>query len=279
MVGALQRHPASARGLVGRGLGHQVEHAVCGVGEELFQIPTVGPHGQVCRVLDLLVSLAQGLISSQAQYVASVSDIPRHLCHQLIRAGVALFIPQPFHELDLQLLPVDLQIEIEEVGLYRALTVVETGAHPDIGYAIVNPLSEANTDGVDPIGRDHPSLIQGQIRRGETQPFPSLCPSDHLSLQAGIPPQQPGCLRHLPLGQQRPDAAAADDFALQSEGRDHAHGEAQLAAQLLQEGRAPLTLMAQSKIGAHPQLPQLQVAGESQNEIPGRGAGHLRGKS
>ena len=199
---------------------------------------------------------------------------------QRLDIGEALLAAQPLNEAQAERLPVQVAVEVQQVGLYRRLTVVEAGPHAHVDRSREAGVSAPGPAGVDAVRRQQPSagnprFAVGKPRRG---PAPRR---GHLPPHLVWPSQQFGrLLDRAVIRQQRPDAAAAHRLAVPIVGRRHPQIVARLPPELSQPCRAPLAPTAQGEVGADPQRAQRHTRHDLLHEFGGaqRGGGAVEGQ-
>ena len=98
----------------------------------------------------------------------SLSDVLAHLRGELFAVGEGRVGAEMRHELDLDLLAIEIAVEIEEIDLDHRLSCAEGRARPDIACALIAFALVLDADGVDAVGN---VLTRGerQIGGGETE--------------------------------------------------------------------------------------------------------------
>ena len=81
-----------------------------------------------------------------------------HLVHQFLNGSEPPLRTQPFDELQPQLFPVEIALEIEDMGLHQPLPLAEGGTSPHISHRGMVLSPPLNAHGIYPIGGDHPLL-------------------------------------------------------------------------------------------------------------------------
>src|SRR5215204_1612218 len=138
-------------------------------------------------------------------------DIARDLVDQLLLAAENLLVAQPLPELDHQTAPVEVAVEVEQVGLDPPLlaAIVWIRADRDRGAARLSIL-EAGGAGVDPVRGHDQARLDRQVRRRIAECPPSLVATDDDAVQLGRTSQQLRRLGDLTRVQAPPDLRRGD---------------------------------------------------------------------
>src|ERR687889_80587 len=133
------------------------------------------PHASISIVCQKLGSAPSGHHDPGLLHVAP--DLPRERIH----AREASLLPYARHEANVHNAPVEVTLEIEEVGLDTALDTPEGGGHPDVRTCRISFLAEADESCVDPAGRYHRLRIGHHVGRRETDRPATLVSNDYLA--------------------------------------------------------------------------------------------------
>src|SRR5215207_9407442 len=81
--------------------------------------------------------------------------VPPDLAGELIEARESSLFPYALHKADVYDAPVEITLEIEEIGLDAALGPSECGGHPDVRTCGILFFAKADETSVDPLSRNH----------------------------------------------------------------------------------------------------------------------------
>jgi hypothetical protein len=183
---------------------------------------------------------ARGLLKQRLSGLDVTCDLP----FEIVQALELLFFPQPGHERDLELFPVEIPTEIEQVNLdtKSGLRRLQGGAVADVHH---RPVSEALAPGmgsVDPIGR---TLQSGNAQVGgrKTELRPQVITGHNRCRQRIISPQHPARGLEIAASNRLSHPRAADGFLVQRNGGKPVHDEMQLCSHRLQQLNIPSPLM------------------------------------
>ena len=96
-----------------------------------------------------LVSCTNGPRSAEStSYDSGLLYVAPNLPYELIYARESSLLPDTLHEADIYNAPVEVALEIEEIGLDPALGSPEGGSHPDVRTCGIFLFAEASVSGI-----------------------------------------------------------------------------------------------------------------------------------
>src|SRR6185503_6114468 len=163
---------------------------------------------------------------AQLQAGAGLLRVPMHLLDQRLERVETYFVAQASDEIDVEVAPVEVAIEIEQMNLEQRDRAVErrSGAEARDG----RERREARTidpDGEDAPERDHLSM-QREVGRREAQFAPQPLSELHPAADPVRPAEQPRRNREIAGFERGANQRAADAYAFDLEGRHFLDREA-----------------------------------------------------
>src|SRR5688572_24606605 len=134
---------------------------------------------------------------------------PNLLC-ELVDARESSLLPNTLHEADVYNAPVEIPLEVEEIGLDPALRAPEGGSHPDVRTCGIFFFAEADESGVDSAGRYHGVHIGQHVGCREADRPAALVSDHYLAPEHVGTSKEAGGLGHFSTGDQSPYAGGAD---------------------------------------------------------------------
>src|SRR5918995_1922980 len=112
-------------------------------------------HIVACVVTDSNIPLESGLLPHAPGNEPGLLYVALGLLFEFVDAREATLFPYALHEADVNHAPVEIALEVEEMGLDTALGASEGGSHPDVSTRNILIFTDADEPGVDPPGRYH----------------------------------------------------------------------------------------------------------------------------
>src|SRR5215207_5198531 len=162
------------------------------------------PHASISIVCQRPRSVRSTSYDPSLLYVA-----PNLFC-KLVDARESSLLPDTLHEADVYNAPVEIPLEVEEMGLDPALGAPEGGSHPDVRTCGIFFFAEADESGVDSAGRYH-SVHIGQHVGCREADRPAALVSDHYLAPEHVgASKEAGGPGYFSTGDQSPYAGGAD---------------------------------------------------------------------
>src|SRR5918994_5287308 len=152
------------------------------------------PHASIS-----IVCQDPGSAPSGHYYPGLLYVTPNLLC-ELIHARETSLLPYALHEADVHDAPVEVTLEIEEMGLDTALGAPEGGSYPDVRTCHILFLIEADEPCVDAAGRYHRLRIGQHVGRREADRSAALVSDHYLPPERVRTSQEAGGLRYFSNG-------------------------------------------------------------------------------
>src|SRR5215203_507530 len=165
----------------------------------------------LCYHMHQLVSCAKVPRSARStSYDPGLFYVSPNLFCEYVDARESSLLPNTLHEADVYNPPVEIPLEVEEMGLDPALGAPEGGSYPDVRTCGIFFFAEADESGVDSAGRYHGVHI-GQYVGCREADRPAALVSDHYLApeHLGTSKEAAG-LGHFSTGDQSPYAGGAD---------------------------------------------------------------------
>jgi hypothetical protein len=175
--------------------------------------------------------------------------VPPDLAGELIEARESSLFPYALHEADVYDAPVEITLEIEEIGLDAALSPSEGGGHPDVRTCGILFFAKADETSVDSLSRNHRVGI-GQHVGGGKADRPAALVSDHYLAPEHVgTSKEAGSLGHFSTGDQSPYAGGADPTFHATTAYLNAYGRSTLLPHEPEEGtEVSGSLMPETKV-------------------------------
>src|SRR5215218_11200404 len=112
------------------------------------------PFGPLCYHMHQLVSCAKDARSARStSYDPGLLNVAPNLLCEFVDARESSLLPNTLHEADVYNAPIEITLEVEQIGLDPALGAPEGGSHPDVCTCGIFFFAEADESGVDSAGR------------------------------------------------------------------------------------------------------------------------------
>src|ERR671912_1643138 len=169
------------------------------------------PFGPLCYHMHQLVSCAKDPGSAlSTNYDPGLLYVAPNLLCELVDARESSLLPNTPHEADVYNAPVEIPLEVEEIGLDSALCAPEGGSHPDVRTCGIFFFPEADLSSVDSAGRYHGVHIGQHVGCREADRPAALVSDHYLAPEHVGTTKEAGGLGHFSTGDQSPYAGGAD---------------------------------------------------------------------
>src|ERR1019366_9311685 len=174
--------------------------------------------------------------------LARAGHVAADLLDQRLGVLEAALAAQAREELEAQIAPVEVAVEVEDVGLDQLTAAgLEGRTHADADSCRA-PVGQA---GVDAVPGAHERLVRHEVGRGEAQLAAASVSADDLPPHLEGAAEQPVRLGHLAGEDEAANVAGGDDLAVDLEQRMHDGSEARVGRQ---QPRVTLSLVAEAKV-------------------------------
>src|ERR671921_1871650 len=169
------------------------------------------PFGPLCYHMHQLVSCAKDARSARStSYDPGLLNVAPNLLCEFVDARESSLLPNTLHEADVYNAPIEITLEVEQIGLDPALGAPEGGSHPDVCTCGIFFFAEADESGVDSAGRYHGVRIGQHVGCREADRPAALVSDHYLAPEHVGTSKEAGGLGHFSTGDQSPYACGAD---------------------------------------------------------------------
>ena len=213
------------------------------------------------------------------QQIAGPGNVGADLGYQGIGGLEALFVAQTGHEVQTQLIAVEVQVRIQQEALDTQAVVPEGGLAADVGHGLqgLAQVRHHHAGGVDARRGQH-GVRDGDIGRREAQTGAAAFAVHHQSLAAVGMAQQAGGRGYVALADELAQAGGADHMPAHFHRRQLVHIKAVLLAQGTQHIGLAAAAAPQREVMADDQMFEPQGQQVLPDELLGRQRGQLVGE-
>ena len=192
---------------------------------------------------------------------ARLFGVAVHLVGQRRQIIEFLFVAQLGDELHVDVAPVQVALEIEQVGFQQRLHALHRRPRAEAGDRRPRLVEHTVHPGcVD--ARQRRGLRETQVGGGEAQRAAELAPAHHPAADRIRTAEQVVGTGEVAVLQQLADAGAGNALAMQVDRFDLASSEAQFGAHLLQQGQVTTAAVAEAELRADPDFACAQAVGQ-----------------